>query len=240
MLVVGPSGSGKSSLLRAGVIPALEARTPAWHVLLFPPGGDPLRELAGQIAARTGTNLDDVQAGLLDDPAVVMAAAAAGGRLLIVVDQFEEVFTTCSVASVRTAFVAALAAAASTGHPHEPRPAVVLGLRADFYGDVLRDPLLARVAQDDQLVIGPMNQAELRRAIVEPARKARFDVENGLVEVVPVPRLETIHQCTEPIEESGLLIDLRMRHSLSAVSCISDSIRRTSASSSPSAPVIVA
>ena len=74
-------------------------------------------------------------------------------------------------------FVAALAALSQ-------HTLVVLGLRADFYGHVLGYPALARALQERQIVVGPMSADQLRRAIVEPARKAGREVEDGLVEVL--------------------------------------------------------
>ncbi|MFI6389713.1 helix-turn-helix domain-containing protein [Nonomuraea sp. NPDC050540] len=136
-LVVGASGSGKSSLLRAGLIPALGER-PA---LLFTPGTRPPDELSG----------------------------------LVVVDQFEEVFTTSSPGQ---ALIAELAEAASDG------ATVVLGLRADFYAHALRHPPLLAAARDGQFAVGPMSEAELREAIVEPARKARVELGEGLVDLL--------------------------------------------------------
>src|SRR6185369_3691923 len=61
---------------------------------------------------------------------------------------------------------------------------VVIGLRADFYAQALRHPALVASLQDAQVVVGPMNREEIRRAILEPARKANIDVEEGLVELL--------------------------------------------------------
>jgi hypothetical protein len=60
----------------------------------------------------------------------------------------------------------------------------VIGLRADFYGHALLYPELARSLQDRQIVVGPMSASQLRRAIVEPARKAGLDIEDGMVELL--------------------------------------------------------
>ena len=75
------------------------------------------------------------------------------------------------------AFVAALSALSE-------HTLVVLGLRADFYAHALGYPGLARALQERQIVVGPMSADQLRRAIVEPARKAGRDVEDGMVEVL--------------------------------------------------------
>jgi WD40 repeat protein/transcriptional regulator with XRE-family HTH domain len=195
LIVVGPSGSGKSSLLRAGLIPALRpAGAPdpkpdvSAHVLLTPTS-HPLTELAGRLAALHGADLDvnAVATGLRDDPrsisAVIARVTEAGprpedrGGLLIVVDQFEEVFTAGTDLRERQAFITALFAA-------RPRTFVVLGLRADFYDQALRHPELAAALQRAQVVVGPMTEAELRRAIIGPARQASSELEDGLVELL--------------------------------------------------------
>jgi len=220
LIAVGPSGSGKSSLLRAGMIPALRSGvldvpgSAAWPVALLTPGARPVHELAAQIAALTARDAAPLTATLLSSPAcsgeVIRQATgmeessigAQGSdarqdrrRLVVVVDQFEEVFTTCSDEPERRAFIAALCAAAEQDTEHhgchitgsrgtEPAALVVLGLRADFYPHALRYPDLVPALQDRQVLVGPMTETELRCAIVEPARKARFDIEDGLVEVL--------------------------------------------------------
>ncbi|MGW0484230.1 nSTAND1 domain-containing NTPase [Nonomuraea sp. NPDC003214] len=178
-VVVGPSGSGKSSLLRAGLIAALRAgELPGsgdWPVALCVPGARPVDELAARLTAVTGALGGEVAAAIRADPG---SCAAYGGPLVLVVDQFEEVFTLCADEEERRLFVAALCAAASGG------ALVVIGLRADFYAPLLRFPELVAAVQDGQLAVGPMTEAELREAITEPARLAGIDVEDGLVELL--------------------------------------------------------
>jgi WD40 repeat protein len=111
---------------------------------------------------------------------------------VLVVDQFEEIFTACQDEAERRSFIAALHAAAqcraggANGQSGGPGPAalVVLGLRADFYAHALRYPEMVSAIQDHQVVVGPMTEAELRSVIVEPAHKAKLEIEDGLVEVL--------------------------------------------------------
>ncbi|TCC10403.1 helix-turn-helix domain-containing protein [Kribbella soli] len=197
-IVVGASGSGKSSLLRAGVIPALTTHAapgrPVWPLILMTPGADPIQELAVALTARSAESAGDLAALLRSDPVQGMVrgtrtAAEESDRLLVVVDQFEELFTLCADEKERATFIAALVAA--TGSPAQAldwRPPVaaviVLGMRADFYPHALAYPDLARTLQEAQFVVGPLSEPDLRRAIVEPANKANLGISDGLVELV--------------------------------------------------------
>ncbi|MFF0579424.1 nSTAND1 domain-containing NTPase [Streptosporangium saharense] len=110
-----------------------------------------------------------------------------GGGQVLVVDQFEEIFTECRDEGERQRFVAALVGGVegSGAGVEVPRGGVVVfALRADFYPQALRHPALARVLQDSQVLVGPMSRDEVREAIVRPARQAKGDVEDGLVELV--------------------------------------------------------
>lgn len=159
LVVVGPSGSGKSSLLRAGLLPRVGAS------VVMTPGSAPLRQWAlraGEAAGIGGTGGID-GTGDSADAAVVL------------IDQFEELFTLCAEESERLAFMDAV-----FDHPGP----VVLGLRADFYSRALRYPRLAAALQQGQVPVGPMTPAQLREVIVEPARLAGLELEDGLVELL--------------------------------------------------------
>ena len=111
-----------------------------------------------------------------------LAAEAAGdaswaGRAMVIVDQFEAVFTLCADEGERRALIDGLCDLARTG-------LVVLALRADFYQQAIRYPGLLRAAQERHVVLGPMSAGQVRRAVVEPARLARTEVADGLVEVL--------------------------------------------------------
>jgi WD40 repeat protein len=199
--LVGASGSGKSSLLRAGLVPALVRGTlPAegstgWPVVLMVPGTDPVAELASQIPSLTS-----VLNAAMDTPerhrdfadrvrsACVAHAERCGGpdaRLTLIVDQFEETFTQCVDRERRRIFVEALHAVCTPSHSGDLAPgAVLLGLRADFYGRCLQYPELAESLQDRQMVLGPMTTPELRDVIVGPAKAAGLQPEAGLVELL--------------------------------------------------------
>jgi WD40 repeat protein/DNA-binding SARP family transcriptional activator len=174
--VVGPSGSGKSSLLRAGLLPALrEGVLPGsqrWRQVLMRPGEHPMRELA---------RLLDVGD---DGPGMLLRVAAqctrADGRLLLVVDQFEEVFTACQDPTERASFLDELLAAAGA----EQGAVVVVGLRADYYGRCAEHAGLAAQLGASQVLVGPMRPGELRRAIELPAERAGLRVEPALTQAM--------------------------------------------------------
>ncbi|MFF3456542.1 AAA family ATPase [Streptomyces sp. NPDC002730] len=183
VVVVGASGAGKSSLLRAGLLAGLERGHAAgdseapWPALLLPaPGSHPMRALAEAWARATGREAREVrtalEAGRFPPP--------LDGReecRLLVVDQFEELFTHCRDGGERAAFVAALAGAGST-----PRPRVVLGLRADHYGSCLAHPELERALERGQLTVSPMREDDLRATVEEPAAAVGLSLEPGLAD----------------------------------------------------------
>jgi WD40 repeat protein len=198
LAVLGPSGSGKSSLTRAGLIPALKRGllpgSETWTVRVVKPGAHPLDSLSRQIVdLAPSTELQAARDRLPTDRRaldLVAALALAGrpddARLLWVVDQFEELFTlhteeTDLSAAERQAFLANLLYAA--GAPGG-RSIVVLTLRADFYHRCAAYPELATVLADHQMLVSPMDRADLRRAIVEPARQVGLTLEPGLTETV--------------------------------------------------------
>ncbi|MFC4585704.1 nSTAND1 domain-containing NTPase [Sphaerisporangium corydalis] len=181
LAVLGASGSGKSSLLRAGLLPLVRPR-PA---ILLTPGAHPLQECAVQLAARLGVTPGGLLAELTEDPrnlglAVRQLLAKEGrdGDLVLIVDQFEEVFTLCPGPAEQARFIDALVSAA-----REPgsRTRVVLGVRTDFYTHCARHPDLADVLQRAQILVGPMTAEELRQAITRPAAEMDYRVEGALV-----------------------------------------------------------
>ena len=159
LAVVGASGSGKSSLVRAGLVVSL--RHAGWDVRVFTPGANPLRALEMQI------DRDQVR--------------AESDRFLIVADQFEEVFTLCRDESERAMFIQKLIALAQHA---SHKTTVVITLRADFYSHCAQYPTLRKAVAAQQEYIGQMTTEELRRAIEEPAHYGKWEFEPGLVDVL--------------------------------------------------------
>ncbi len=204
LIVVGASGAGKSSVLRAGLIPELDTGALAvpgsesWPREVMKPGRHPLRDLALRLAAIAGADGSTFVAALDDDPGRTPllvrqallsgdgpagpAAEAAPRRLVLVIDQFEEVFTLCA-GEERRRFIEAVSAAAE-GSADDPAPAlVILGLRAGFVEHCTAHPTL-RPALRDQFIVGPMNISELHDAVERPARDVGLVVEPGLADAM--------------------------------------------------------
>uniref|UniRef100_UPI001EF3EF8E nSTAND1 domain-containing NTPase n=1 Tax=Frankia sp. Cj3 TaxID=2880976 RepID=UPI001EF3EF8E len=156
LTVVGPSGGGKSSLVRAGLVPALRS-----GVL---PGSERWR-------------IRLLRAGTVDPAAIDVDS---GGNELLVLDQFEEAFTTWARES-REEFIDVLAGALERG---DGRLRAVLTVRADYYGHFARHPALAHLIGGNHVLIGPMTISELRRAISEPAHVAGLELEEGFTDTV--------------------------------------------------------
>ncbi|MEZ4861240.1 MAG: effector-associated domain EAD1-containing protein [Caldilineaceae bacterium] len=196
LAVVGASGSGKSSLVRAGLVPALQGKKPLaegialppsstrWLVRIITPTAHPLKALAGSLtrdseSVRTQAILmDDLQHEARSLDLYVHRLVQGGNRLLLVVDQFEELFTLCKDRDERQAFVDNLLTA--TGN--DSVVTLVLTLRADFYHFCADFPALRAVLETQQKYIGAMSQAELRRAIEEPAKLGGWQLQPGLAE----------------------------------------------------------
>jgi WD40 repeat protein/class 3 adenylate cyclase len=172
--VVGASGSGKSSVIGAGLLPSLAAGllpgSENWKQVAIRPGKHPMQVLR---AALSSEAQDPIEAAV--------GALTPEGRLVLVVDQFEETFTLCAGEAERTDFVEALTGAAKRWPENV---AVILAIRADYYGHCAPYPDLAEALAANHVLIGPLTREELKRAIELPARRAGLRVESALADAL--------------------------------------------------------
>ena len=197
VMVVGRSGSGKSSLVYAGLLPALRReRDRFWHALSLRPGPEPLRALAAafnprsedegaaEYAKRITKEVDELRTG---DPELLShmireelgQAEGKPDRLLLYIDQWEELYAQAPSSSDKeraaqhaadvNRFIDLLLTAARTGPV-----AVVATVRADFYDPLIAHQEIKSLLPTRQVLLGKMLRSELERTIVEPARKVRL------------------------------------------------------------------
>ena len=196
LAIVGASGSGKSSVARAGLLAALKVGklegSQTWPQAICLPGSDPFFNLANAMKGVAQESdrvlvfghLKERRDGVksLDQATnLVLGEPPRAERLVLLVDQFEEVFTLCENEADRRDFIAMLlhASKASRG-----RTIVVLTLRADFYHRCAAHADLAAMLSNHQILFGPMTDSELREAIVSPAQRAGLVPDPGLVQIL--------------------------------------------------------
>ena len=197
--VLGPSGSGKSSVARAGLIPEL-ARRPlpglnSARVAVLTPGSHPLESLAG-VLAKIATN-DQTPVAKTREFASEMRHVDSSGQhdglrriaatlpdiastpLIVLVDQFEECYSLCSDIEERQTFVECLLNASADQAAHV---SVIITLRTDFLDETQKHPILNAAIAKQGAIIPAMNESELRMAITEPARLAGHPLEDATVD----------------------------------------------------------
>ncbi len=180
--VVGPSGSGKSSLVHAGLVPSL--RRDGALVVSMVPGADPLAELEAALRrVATAADAAALRDHLLTPDGLVDIAgeiASDGARLVLVVDQFEELWTLVESGRARDRFTDLLVRAAK----QQASVSIVVTLRADLYDRPLQHPSLGPLVRDATFAVTPMSAPELQQAIVAPAERVGVHFEPGLVATI--------------------------------------------------------
>jgi hypothetical protein len=192
--VVGASGSGKSSVVRAGLIPRLRQTNAGrvWEIATLVPTDRPLHSLAAALLPILEPEMTRVDrlaeinklaghfaegtVALRDVAADVLRAQPGTDRLLLFVDQWEELYTLVADDGARRRFLAEILDASAKG-----TVTVVFTLRGDFFGQAVSDRSFADRLQDAQINLGPMTREELECAIRKPAEKIQLEFEAGLV-----------------------------------------------------------
>src|SRR6516164_3198441 len=195
MAVVGGSGSGKSSVVRAGLVPKLRRdRDTIWETVILVPTDQPLKALAKALLPLLEPSMSEVDRlaeatklaehfrsgtiSLYDIVGRVLEKQSGTDRVLIVVDQFEELYTLTPDEEARRRFIDELLAASSLAGS---KANVTLTLRGDFVGKALAYRPLSDRLQDAQINLGPMTREELECAMCKPAEKIQLQFEAGLV-----------------------------------------------------------
>jgi formylglycine-generating enzyme required for sulfatase activity len=197
LALVGNSGAGKSSLLRAGLLPRLRSgavpRSSGWCFVVFRPGKQPIQELARALRhdlllAKYLPPVTSLKESLLasHDALHLETGAAFHGddqsrRVVLIVDQFEEIFTACEDQAIRKAFIDNILHAITVPDGHT---IVILALRADCYGRIAPHPELAHAIARNTYFVTPLSREQLQAAIERPALGAGLQLAPGLVNAI--------------------------------------------------------
>lgn len=200
LILLGASGSGKSSLIRAGLVPTIKCDQDELGVSSPPDGVNkqcvqvitptsrPLESLANTLVRLSESMIEpaEYQSDLEQDPLsfrrTISQMLPHGERFVLIVDQLEELFTLGHDPFEREAFVDHILSTVSGEDSTDIL--VVLVLRADFYAHCARHDGLRRALVAYQEYLGPMSPEELRRAIEEPARREGWELEPGLADLI--------------------------------------------------------
>jgi len=179
LAVLGPSGSGKSSIVLGGIVPMLKSGavegSREWRFLpAIVPGSDPLLNLDTLLP-----DAPDLLAEFRRDESALLKALGDGEPAVIVVDQLEEIFTLCEDDAARDAFVANLTAVAEAP---SPKHRVFVTMRSDYEPRLNRYPRLQKLVEKGMLRATPLSAAELRESIEKPAERIGLKLDAGLVE----------------------------------------------------------
>jgi hypothetical protein len=195
--ILGASGSGKSSVVLAGLVPKLK-QLGHWRFTHFRPGADPFHALALSLIPLYTNNLNATEqlaqarqlATYLHDGTIPLADVFTKiqqnypqDRVLLIADQFEELYTLCNDEKIRRSFLDVLLSKfQSLSANSQFSPILVSTMRADFLGNALSYPPFADVLRSADIKIRSMNRIELSEVIEKPAQKLGVTFESGLVE----------------------------------------------------------
>lgn len=186
LAVIGPSGSGKSSLVKAGVIPQLRRGglpgSRSWFYEEIVPGATPFEEVANTLIGLAVTPPENLLQRLRTDPDAMLHAVnevlPEQSELFLFIDQFEELFTLVEDDALITHFLTSLYNAVTA---EGSRLRVVITIRADFYDRPLLQPILSAMVRERTEVVIPLTATQLERVIVEPSRRQGIMMDPALV-----------------------------------------------------------
>ncbi len=192
LAVVGPSGSGKSSVVKAGVLPRIRQNalpgSSNWYIVDMVPGARPMRNLEAALLSVSPTPIDGLldllrsdDHGLLRAADSLLASAENQTNLLLVIDQLEEVFTLVELEDVRAQFLDLLYIAATE---YASRVWIIVTMRADFIGRPLRYPAFGDLMRRRVEFVLPLSNEGLEMAVIGPARRAALTIEPTLLATV--------------------------------------------------------
>lgn len=202
--LIGPSGSGKSSVIFAGLLPRLKrdyTNGKGWGVVRLRPGVQPFSSLAEALIPllepeksemdrieerhKLENALKESRVTLHEIITPILQKNIETNRLLLIVDQFEELYTLCPDIELRQSFQDTLLTGIEANRARKgPSLTVLLSLRADFMGSALTHRAFADALQNADIKLGPMSREELRDAIEKPAEQQGLFFESGLVDTI--------------------------------------------------------
>lgn len=185
MAVIGPSGSGKSSVVKAGLLPTLRKET-KWFICEMVPGVNPFQELeSALLSVASGRHPNLLQKLQLNENGLFESVGRIlphdESQLLLVIDQFEEVFTQTEDEATRASFLNCLLVATTN---LDSRLRVVITMRADFFDRPLQYPGFGELIRTRSEVVLPLSREEMQEAIIAPATRAGLSVESALVSAI--------------------------------------------------------
>lgn len=208
--IVGASGVGKTSLVNAGVVPALHDESDAWVVRTMRPGGTPVQRLLSVFGGRRAAG----------SPSKMIASVlgADGDSLLLVIDNFEDIFVLANE-SDRTTFQKALLRFTTVPECH-----ILLNVRADFYGDLLSAPIWPKL-RTHTVTLTPLNRKRLREAIVQPATDVDVHLDPALIDRL-VSDAADDHDALPRLQETLMLLWSTMERRDLPLSAYEELVRR--------------
>ncbi|MGJ3237933.1 MAG: protein kinase domain-containing protein [Anaerolineae bacterium] len=189
LAVVGPSGSGKSSVVKAGMLPRIQAgvldEEQSWFTADITPGTHPMEELEVALLAISTSEIPDLYETLTQDERglvrVIKRIIPDQSQFVLFIDQFEELFTLVQDNDERVHFLNSILNAIED---ERSRIKIVVTLRADFYDRPLLYANFGNLIRQHTELVLPLNRDELEASITLPAERARINLEPGLVEAI--------------------------------------------------------